>query len=480
MRNAVTPSDSPRRAVVHDEDLMVFVESLPEFVGHQVSAVKRASDVGRLYHHSPDKPDIREQLQAQLLEHLRDEVIVATETATDSDAIRPDEVQEEVVKRALVGLRLEGMKRIAKDRGLKMGGKAEVLAERIARSVGWDGAEVARLVLQQDDELVEDRSYLDRFYPIAESPDLAAVAAELEFVLGRYVRVGLAEWFVFESVEADDDAVTFTGTLKAWDPSVSDSGEHLDVVPVERRKVQRQMEVRLDGDPIVRVTGGSLTEAKAAVGALLKVAAVAPLVGVKPLGKGILAGAAIEFAPETLFLLDLVTSRFHQQGLRSQNLTAARFRMERGEVLDESSEWKRPSLKAVRFDGDHILDSPAACKLIANEGRALVDVSMTMRSATSAPGIETTPFPVRVAVDRTHVILATGFGSTPSFAHKAHVTMREAVRLELMDGFAAPASVMQLAERIRTKAEAETSTDEAEILVDFEDADGESSAGADG
>ena len=78
------------------------------------------------------------------------------------------------------------------------------------------------------------------------------------------------------------------------------------------------------------------------------------------------------------------------------------------------------------------------------------------------------------------MILATGFGSTPSFAHKAHVTMREAVRLELMDGFAAPASVMQLAERIRTKAEAETSTDEAEILVDFEDADGESSAGADG
>ncbi len=110
-------------------------------------------------------------------------------------------------------------------------------------------------------------------------------------------------------------------------------------------------------------------------------------------------GSAAALAAPSLFLLDVLADRLRRAGLGPPNLAVARFKL--GEMTVEADDEivRRPTLRAVRFEGDHLLNSTAACRLLAEEGRTLVDVAMHIDLANSDAGAPTR-FPAAVLAGR--------------------------------------------------------------------------------
>jgi hypothetical protein len=172
-------------------------------------------------------------------------------------------------------------------------------------------------------------------------------------------------------------------------------------------------------------------------------------------------------------MLDALANRLREARLVAPNLTVARFRVGDTPVDtdDEDEVVRRPSLRAVRFEGDHLLDSAPACKLLAEEGRELVDIAMHI-DVPAGNGSETTRFPARVAVDRDHALVMTGFGTRrPELSVGLQRTLVDSVTAELRDGFADPARLQRLCERILERARAESPVTRADMLHDYTLAD---------
>ena len=116
------------------------------------------------------------------------------------------EVKREVIKKALVGLKMPILRDIARGRGLSGSGASEDLATRVAASYHWNEEEIARLVLdnEADQATNTERGFESRVFTFRESPTVADIIQRLAYVSGRYIRTGIARWFVFENAAEDD------------------------------------------------------------------------------------------------------------------------------------------------------------------------------------------------------------------------------------------------------------------------------------
>jgi hypothetical protein len=383
--------------------------------------------------------------------------VSATEPA--EGRILPEEFERELMKKALAALKADGLRKLARAANVETAGGVEDLAARIGWLHRWDEQKIARLILENEPEPREDRAHVERLFPLAEPLNLSDARQRLEYVQGRYIRTGIAKWFVFETVEdRGDEALILRGTLRAFRASVTDD-DLPSVVAVKR--IDHQIEVHLDSSNIARVRRGSAYEAAAAIDALAIAVRLQPLMGVPIQNDGITGGAALTFASASLFMLDLITSRFKEAGLRNADLTIARFRVDETQEApgDEAS---KPRLRAVRFEGRHILDSAPACKLLS-DGRALSEVAMTIQSPTRPDG-EWGRYPVRIAIENGHVSVITGLGVTPEFAYEVQSSAVAAAVDEIADGFGAPEKLMALAERIVQRAASTGPVDHADML----------------
>jgi hypothetical protein len=179
-------------------------------------------------------------------------------------------------------------------------------------------------------------------------------------------------------------------------------------------------------------------------------------------------GAADTFALQSLFILDVLANRLREEGLVAPNLTVARFKVGDTAVEDDADEdVRRPTLRAVRFEGDHLLDSATACKLLAEEGRALVDIAMHFDVPASDAGAAAASFPARVAVDADHALVMTSFGTRrPELSVGLQRTLVEVVAAELRDGVLDAARLAQLCGRILERARTEGPIKRADMLDD--------------
>jgi hypothetical protein len=262
---------------------------------------------------------------------------------------------------------------------------------------------------------------------------------------------------VFEEIsEPDDGKVQITGRLRHYDAFVDDT------LPQPRigsspGETSVTLSVSDDTDH-VRVRQTTAATARAALGAVTAATGVVarkrvPLSAVAP------TGAAAAFDPQTAGLLDLLHSRLRRVDLKDLDLTLARFRIEReaDEELDKQNQSARHSLRAVRFEGNHLLESVVACRLIAREARRLADVSFTVIDARLDR--EDVRVPLRVGVDRDHVVVFTGFGHAAAIAAadvQRHTV--DEVTAMLTDGIADHIRLQQLAEAIGRRADGEKPT----------------------
>lgn len=453
----------PMGSVVHAEDLDAQVRELLQMAKAEGQAIRRATqaETRKVYRIVP-RPDIDELLVDDLKRALEDEIVPAIPVRGGSERIQPWDLDREVMKKALVGLKAPSLRQLARDVRVPTTGRAEIVATRIAQHYRWRGEEIARAILEVEGRLEPTgRAHHDRLVPLEEPPNLSYLRDRLQFVINRYIRIGIARWFVFDDVQGDDDHLQLSGTVETYRAYVDDSGEEPRVgAAASERRVDLRFEA---GKDLARVRRAASIDARAAMQALevatqLKVAGYVPLRSTNGLESW-----AVTFDRFTLFMLDLLNSRFRRNGLHEFDMKAARFRMSpaSGDEPDAA-----PSLEAVRFEGRHILDSTEACRLIATEGRALMSFNVNVRSPARLDG-ESGRFPISVAMDDWSVVVTTGLGVVqPELSVAVHHAVLEAVEAEIREGVVDVLALNDLAERIADRATSPGSPDRADLLAD--------------
>jgi hypothetical protein len=406
-----------------------------------------------------DKPDISDALEAELRDALESSIVPAVE-AEDSDLFEIEK-QREIQKKALMILSRRSLARLAESMKLDKRGTAEELAERLARALKHDEQKIAQLIIENAEEPEPDRRFSARLFPLERTLDLSHVSDRIGWALGRYIRIGVARWVVFEEVLRDEDELTLGAQLFSYSAQV-DTQDHdpsLAATPSTS-----SIKLRLfEGHSVVHVDQAGINESRGALKALESVTDIRRLGRLPATPKG-LEGALGTFDPVTVLMLDLIYNRASQAQARSINLTAAKFRMDKEEAhIVAADNPEKPTLRSVRFEGRHLLDSPAACRLIAKEARALVDISMTVGVEVSG-GSEEMRFPVRFILSSDHAAVMTGYGLIPRFARLLNERLIEGVEVAIEQGITSRDRLEDLAERILAFSASDEAADRPAML----------------
>lgn len=425
---------------------------------HELLALAR-SEGARLRHarlqevgeeERPRDPATSEVLSDRLRELLEDEFVPAYPVR---GGLIEGEFEREIQKKALVGLRLETLKKVAREEQLDERGGSEDLAERIARAYKFDDGEIARLILENVDEPTAETSHESRIFPVEDPIDVDVSLNRLRLVENRLVRTGVARWLEVDALDADATGISISGSLNTYRAYVDERDDEpvLGSVPDPKR-----VKLRMKRD--ARVVFAEDANASVSRIAVRGVAAV--IKNQLPDGLPIahpLKGAAATFDPRTAVLLDLIYVRMPSIGVRDHNLTIARFMTEKADKLAQTApeEAREHALKAVRFEGNHVLRSPQACQFIAKQQRGLVDVSLRVEVPSLGDEDGEPPwFPIRLTLEADHIGVMTGFGRyKPERSRQLHRLVIDQARAAVSDGPADLEALNRLAARIKEVAE---------------------------
>ncbi len=183
------------------------------------------------------------------------------------------------------------------------------------------GSPIARLVLEPEPSA--ERGHVERLFPLVEARALADVERRLGYLASRHIRVGVARWFVFDKATVSEEAVTVTGTVRAYNASVDtlNAEPTLSAAPSEA-----PVELVLRRDEALLIARRCTAQIARAAVALRTATKVRPL-GHIPYHVAQLDGSAAAFAAPSLFLLDVLANRLRRAGLGPPNLAVARFKL---------------------------------------------------------------------------------------------------------------------------------------------------------
>lgn len=454
------------KSPLHSEDLDAAIANVMEAMQHEREEAAAYWKESRAQHNLPPLPDMSNLAEDALRTHLEDE-IVELEPVQNS-GIREDEIQREVIKKALVGLKMPALRAVALSRDVPVSGKAEEIARRVASSYAWDETAIAQLVLDQNQEPTETKNGVStRVFVLREPADLKAIEQRFAFASGRYVRSGVARWFVFENYQRlSETALELQGSLRTYQPHIDDEAGEASL-----RTLRKRHDARLEitaGSRFLMVHDASSTAAKAMVDAFRVIGAGETLPYVP--GSEIEAeGLRETLHPSTLFLLDLLTSRLHGHLFKQRNPVLARFRLARTEANTGESapvSKRRPRLSAVRFAGDNLLDSPSTCRLMWADSRPLVDLTLRVAVVEGEDEPFHAKFPVRIAVENSHVLVATGLGTGESVRAPEVQHAAVAAVIDQIDSGVTDERKNHLTDFIRMQAQSSEAEAEARLLDD--------------
>lgn len=415
-----------------------------------------------------DVPDLSDRAEQALRDLLEEETYALVET-DGKRGIADHEFHHELLKKALVGLKTPVLRDIARNRGMEPASKLDDLARQVAASYQWDETAIARLVLDYaEDPRETEGGPTTRIFALDAPIDLAQVENRLSYVDGRYYRTDIAKWFTFEQYQRVGAVLKVTGTLQTYRALVDPVTD--DKLRAEGDISRASLDVS-DGSRTARVHNAASSSAARSMMAAFRVATGAKALNYVPNG-----GSGADIRPRALhqsteFLLDLVTHRLRGRLFRQRNPVLARFRYTRSEATSADdgapgSPDRKPSLRAVRFEGKNLLDSTTACGLMWTEGRPLVD--LTVEVAVTAADHEQevlTRIPVRLALEKEHVLVATGLSSNAELMAEVHRSVLDHVERAITEGV--PADHRTKLERtIRNRAQNPDPDADAELLGD--------------
>jgi len=383
-----------------DERLDTLAKELAE-AGRQVGDAARAKRraAGKVIHLT-ETPRFADEFLAEAREALEDEIDIARPATAEND-IEPSEIEREVAKKALAVLKLEQLRRVASYQELDYRGDKEVVIDRIVQALNADRARIARLVLENE-EARPERGLADRLFPIlGMTVDAEAAERRLEQYAQRYIRTGIARWFVFGTPDRRDGVIWLDGTFRTYQVDPYEEDDFFDLTSIPDASPVR---VRLeDGGMFIQTRAPGVTESRAATQAVMKLLGLRPWHGL-PIETKPREGPLLRWDHRSVYMAAFLQNELNRDGIEVLNLTSAHF--ETGEST--SGEDLRPNVRSVRFEGAHLLDSKPACELLV-EGRGLVGMSLLVRFSPSRD--VRFVLPIHISLERDHVTVLTGFGT---------------------------------------------------------------------
>lgn len=447
------------------EDILAEIDELLDLAKERGRAAREGDTGKRVLTTRADKANLDDFLRGELRQALEDEIVPATE-ADDTSGMLEWELRREITKKALIGLKLPTLRGVAAEKNLDKRGRAEDVAERIARFYKFDEQAIAQLILDAEDEPEPERGLADRLFPIDQPvKDLAGFLQDIRPVVHRYIRVGLARWFVLEDADDRNGALRLNGKIRSYRAHVESEGDEPQLgssvieTPVG-------IEIRKDNS-FLRLRRGNAAASRSAARAIESAGGL-QLLGRLPIEQSHGGGRLATFEPRTVVMLDILHNRLGATIARSPNLTMARFEMSAQDDATENDDPDRPSLKAVRFEGSHLLDSVSACRLIAIDGRALVHLSLLVVAnpdGSDEPG----EFPIRISLDRDHATLVTGYGTRPDLALRLHRELLAELEAAILQGATDPSALESFATRIHDLAQSGEASEKAVMLRSSDD-----------
>jgi hypothetical protein len=395
----------------------------------------------------PERGSVRDE-SFRALRELIEERVPITSPITDENEIDPWEEHREIAKRALAGLKLPQLRTIAESIGVPKSGSRDPLLERIVRRLQANEAEIARLVVMYHEDLPTELRHTTRLYPLQHPIPSAGVFERLSNFTRRYIKVGIAQWFIFRKIERVNAGIVVEGTYRAYRVGATTASN--DDATYELERVRRDLTASAlirHGASFLEMRSGGVTESRALARAVELGAGL-------PRSETLPSGSSPQWDDRrwdagTLLLLDLLNTSLRSESVQVANLTMAGFEMSHAaEPADEESD--RPQVRSVRFHGQHILDSRPACELIVEHERlAHIALQVWFRPSRDARVL----LPVRVDLESDHATVIAGFGMEPRevSAQLQRMLVRD-VEKKLLRGPSDPDGLRKLMDEIEDRA----------------------------
>ncbi|MGO9319685.1 MAG: hypothetical protein ACLQBY_02615 [Solirubrobacteraceae bacterium] len=428
--------------------------------GHEANRLAREERIDRVK--VPSRVPSRDESFRALRELIEDHVAV-TSPMTDENEIDPWEEHREIAKRALASLKLLQLRTIAESIGVPKSGRRDALLDRIVRRLQANEAEIARLVVMYAEDLPSELRHTTRLYPLEHRVPSAGVFERLSGYARRYIKVGIAQWFIFRRIEQISGGIFVEGTYRSYRvgaTAVSDDETTYELESV-RRDLAASALIR-PGTSFLEMRAGGATESRALARAVELAAGL-------PRNETLPSGSSPQWDDRqwdagTLLLLDLLNSSLRSETVHVANLTMAGFETSRATEPPDEESSDRPQVRSVRFHGQHILDSRPACELIVEHERlAHIALQVWFRSE----GGERILLPVRVDLESDHATVITGFGMMPRgvSAQLQRLLVRD-VEKKLIHGPSDPEGLRRLMGQIEERAKQEEEPERATMFSD--------------
>ncbi len=429
-----------------DEELNGLLDAMQE-AGREANRLAKKEGIDRAT--IPSRIPARDESFRALRELIEDHVLV-TSPVTDENEIDPWEEHREIAKRALANLKLPQLRASAESIGVPKSGNRDALLERIVRRLQTNEAEIARLVVMYEEDLPTELRHTTRLYPLQSPIPAAGVVERLTGYARRYIRVGIAQWFIFRRIEETNRGIEVDGVYRSYrvGAAETDDDEQTYELKADRRDLVASALIR-PGSSFVEMRAGGATESRALARAVELAAGL-------PRNETLPSGSSPEWDDRqwdagTLVLLDLLNTSLRSDAIQIANLTMAGFEMSRGasSASDESTVDK-PQVRSVRFHGQHILDSRPACEMIVEHER-LAHIALLVWFRPN--GGDRFLLPVRVDLESDHATVITGFGmEAREVSAQLHRLLIRDVEKKLIKGPSDPEGLRKLMGQIEERA----------------------------
>lgn len=384
--------------VVEDEylDSLADLLMLAQQEGRNNQAEAQAEERANVYNLGTVS-DLTSETLESLRTYLGESDVFAHITANNGEI--PEGVQaREIEIAALSRLKLQDLEEFAAAKKVPLVASKERLAELIV-ATDVTREEIAELALREAD-LSIDTGLVTRLFPLPGSPDLSNAATRLMKVQGRYVKLRLARWFIYDEIQTLDGVVVLRGRMRSFrsKPVLEVEGHRLNVDPhaakmiVRLRKGRRWAEV--DGRQVSDARDIGPVAARGA-GIAFETTLSLPL---PPLRDAM--GA---WSRRTVWMLGLLQLYLEGDGISIQNYAMAHFEAP-GSIPARPDE---PRIAEVELRGQHVGDSRDACQRIV-EGGGLLAVELKLAFVPNNK--DSYIIPVRIGIDDTCATIETAAG----------------------------------------------------------------------
>jgi len=391
------PPEAPG-LVVEDEylDSLTDLLELAQQEGKKNQAEAQAEDRASTFNLATISDLTGETLES-LRAYLAESDVFAQPASANGDI--PENVQaREIEVAALSRLKLADLEELAAAKGLPLVASKERLAELIV-GTNVTREEIAELALRES-ELSIDTGLVTRLFPLAAPPDLSNAATRLSQAQGRYLKLRLARWFIYDEARMLDSVVVLRGRMRSYrsKPVLEVEGHRLNVDPHSAKMVVRLRK----GRKWAEVDGRQVSDARD-IGPVLTRGAGVSFEKTLTLPLPALDGTMASWSRRTVWMLVLLQLHLESDDTSILNYAMAHFEAPRSEPARPDE----PRIAEVELRGQHVGDSRDACQRII-EGAGLLAVELKLAFVPN--NLDSYVVPVRIGIDDTCATIETGAG----------------------------------------------------------------------